>query len=265
MIPLALQGAMGAFDNLWNHELVARLPARPGARRELALHAARGLVYGPVFVVFGWLAPSGWWAFALAAILVGEIGLTLADFVEEDRTRRLGANERSLHTLMTINYGIILALVAPALWQGFARPTGVELVDRGAWAWLLTAYGIGAALWGLRDALASRALRRTVPAWRARPLAVGRRPAPRTIAVLGGTGFVGAALVRRLVGDGERVIVVARDEAKAADLFGSKVEIVDAPEAIDPARRVDAVVNLAGAPLADRRWTPARKVELVPS
>ncbi len=38
---LTVQALMGAFDNLWHHELEARLPQRLSARFELALHAAR--------------------------------------------------------------------------------------------------------------------------------------------------------------------------------------------------------------------------------
>lgn len=38
---LSVQAAMGAFDNWWHHELQARLPHRPSARYELALHADR--------------------------------------------------------------------------------------------------------------------------------------------------------------------------------------------------------------------------------
>ena len=51
---LALQGVLGAFDNFWNHELKARLPATPSAGTELRLHAARQLIYAVLFATIGW-------------------------------------------------------------------------------------------------------------------------------------------------------------------------------------------------------------------
>ena len=47
--------------------------------------------------------------------MTGELLITLWDFVEEDRTRLLPATERATHTLLTLNYGVILALLAPTL------------------------------------------------------------------------------------------------------------------------------------------------------
>ena len=88
---------MGGIDNIWNHEWRAKLPASPTARRELRLHAARGLIYGPVFLAFAWAELRGLFAAALLAILAIELVITLADFVEEDRSRRLSPQERVLH------------------------------------------------------------------------------------------------------------------------------------------------------------------------
>ena len=51
---LFLQALLGAFDNLWHHELQAKLPQRISARRELALHAAREAIYGIVFIGLAW-------------------------------------------------------------------------------------------------------------------------------------------------------------------------------------------------------------------
>mgnify|MGYP006141266453 CR=1 FL=1 len=48
------QALLGAFDNLWHHEWQARLPRQRGARRELALHAAREALYGALFLAIAW-------------------------------------------------------------------------------------------------------------------------------------------------------------------------------------------------------------------
>jgi hypothetical protein len=82
---LVVQGSFGAFDTLYYHEYRARLPARTEARAELLLHAGRDFVYA---VIFGMLSRFEWrgvWAWVLAALLLIEIGITLTDFVVEDR------------------------------------------------------------------------------------------------------------------------------------------------------------------------------------
>ena len=86
---LSVQAVMGAFDNLWHHELQAKLPQRHSARRELALHTAREAIYGVVFIGLAWWQWQGLFAALLAALLGAEVVITLADFLEEDRTRRL--------------------------------------------------------------------------------------------------------------------------------------------------------------------------------
>src|SRR6185436_12976572 len=106
---LAAQGLLGGIDNIWNHEWRARLSSTPEARRELQLHAARGLIYGPVFLAFAWIELRGLFAMALLAILAIEFVITLADFVEEDRSRALSPQERVLHAVLTLNYGAFLA------------------------------------------------------------------------------------------------------------------------------------------------------------
>ena len=42
--------------------------------------------------------------------------------------------------------------------------------------------------------------------------------------VLGGTGFIGASLVARLVADGRRVVVLSRDARRAAATLGGDFE-----------------------------------------
>ena len=89
-----IQLVMGAFDTIYHHELTERLPWRASQQHELALHAARNLLYAAVFILIGWFEPHGAWAFVLMAILVAEVVITLADFIEEDLSRAL-AGERA--------------------------------------------------------------------------------------------------------------------------------------------------------------------------
>ena len=50
LVLFTVQCVLGGLDNLWHHELQARLPSQPTARTELALHSARELLYGVIFV-----------------------------------------------------------------------------------------------------------------------------------------------------------------------------------------------------------------------
>ena len=96
---LSVLGLLGAFDTLYYHEWKLRLPSRPHARQELALHASRDFVYALLFGTIAWLDWNGALAWLCGALLLAEIALTLADFIEEDRTRKLPPGERAGHAI----------------------------------------------------------------------------------------------------------------------------------------------------------------------
>ena len=54
LLILAAQTILGALDNILHHEITERLPSKPSARRELALHSAREVIYAALFVIFAW-------------------------------------------------------------------------------------------------------------------------------------------------------------------------------------------------------------------
>ncbi len=94
------------------------------------------------------------------------------------------------------------------------------------------------------------------------------------IAITGGTGFVGTRLVSALQADGHDLCVLTRDQTRAQRVFPAAafphVELVayEPLEAGAWQQQVvgcQAVVNLAGEPLADGRWTPARKQAIADS
>jgi uncharacterized protein (TIGR01777 family) len=260
---LTIQALLGGTDNLWHHEITAKLPARRAAATELALHAIRELLYACLFLGLAWFRWQGLWAALIAAVLVCEIIITLADFVIEDRTRRLPAIERVLHTILALNYGAVLAALAPLLLGWSRMPSAVVSVSH-AFSWLFSLFGIGLIAWSVRNALAVLKLRRP-PEWVRDPIAAGANAAPRTILVSGATGFIGGHLVRRLIGRGERVIVLTRRADVALDRFGPLVRVVTSVEELDPATWIDAIVNLAGAPILGLPWTRGRRHILVTS
>ncbi|BFU89117.1 MAG: epimerase [Nitrospira sp.] len=84
------------------------------------------------------------------------------------------------------------------------------------------------------------------------------------IIVTGGTGFIGRALVNELMENGHSVTVISRNATSAkARLPPSAACINWDPRPAGTWPKVfhdaDAVINLAGAPIADKRWSKARK------
>ena len=260
---LAIQVMAGAFDTFWHHELLARLPQRASARRELALHSAREAIYGIVFVALGWTEWRGALAVLLGAVLLVEVVLTLGDFLEEDRSRKLPPSERVLHTVLAVVYGLFLAVLAPHLAAWAAMPTGLAWTPHGAASWWMTLFAAGVFAWSVRDALAVRALAGAIDA--APPARLRDDRILPAVLVTGATGFVGSALVEQLRRDGQRVIVLARDLVQARASFGADVWVVDTLDAIPSETLVAAVVNLAGARVLGLPWTRARRRELLAS
>lgn len=84
----------------------------------------------------------------------------------------------------------------------------------------------------------------------------------RTVLVTGATGFVGQHLVDALLRDGHQAIALTRQPEQAARLFGGKVGCIASMDDLDPATRVDVVVNLAGARILGPRWSDRRKAAL---
>ncbi|HEY3813247.1 MAG TPA: TIGR01777 family oxidoreductase [Caulobacteraceae bacterium] len=258
LLILVIQGAMGALDTIWHHELEVALPSKPGARKELMLHAARSTLYGVVFLVLGSLRPGGLWAVALAALLMVEIFITLEDFLLEDRTRRLPPSERVLHTVMAVGYGVFLAVFAPILFAWAQLGNVLTVAPHGALGWICVAYGVGALVSGARDGVAALTLRAPI-------LTAPERQSGRTVLVTGGTGFIGALLVERLIARADRVILLTRDHLAACARFGDAPMIVERLDHLPAEMRIDAVVNLAGALIAGGRWTRGRCHELMES
>lgn len=262
---LSVQALMGAFDNLWHHELEAKLPQRTSARYELALHAAREFIYGIVFIGLAWFEWRGAFAGLLVALLLSELGITLADFLEEDRTRILPPFERVLHTLLTISYGLFLGFFTPVLIGWAKLSSSMTLTPHGWISWLCTVYGIGVLAWSVRNGLAVRQLRRMVQRTVSSPSSVRPHLITPAVLVTGASGFMGSALVADLRGDGHRVIVLSRDGRQARATFGPDVWVVERLGDIPSETHIDTVINLAGARVLGRPWTAARRRELLAS
>jgi uncharacterized protein len=155
---LMLLGMLGASDTMYYHEYKLRLPSVPTARKELRLHAARDFAYCIVFGSLAWTTWNGLFLIPLTLILTFEIWITMTDFLEEDKTRKLPAGERVMHAVMGIVYGIFLALLFPHASQWARQASGFGTADYGTISWILTLFAIGVLSSGVRDLVASSRL-----------------------------------------------------------------------------------------------------------
>lgn len=84
------------------------------------------------------------------------------------------------------------------------------------------------------------------------------------VLITGGSGFIGQRLCRVLVETGHRVLVVSRDPERVRQRLPKQVDIrTSALDFIDSAPT--ALVNLAGEPIAEKRWTDSHKEKLLDS
>lgn len=89
------------------------------------------------------------------------------------------------------------------------------------------------------------------------------------IFMTGATGFVGRATVLRLRRSGHEVIAWVRNPAKARGVLGSEAKLLPTQSSDELLQETmgqcDAVINLAGEPVAGKRWSKAYKDRLVSS
>lgn len=259
---ISVQVLMGAFDTLVHHEGTERLAWRASQKHELRLHGVRNFFYAVIFMSFAWIEPHGVFTMILTGILAVEVLITLWDFVEEDLTRKLPATERINHTLLALNYGAILALAAPYLWDWAFMPTALIPIDYGGWSVMATVSAIGVGVFSARDLLAaarSDRLGRGDPARLVEGLT-----ARQNILITGGTGFIGTRLVEALVQAGHHVTVLTRDPRKVEQLT-QPVRVITSLNQIDDKDQVDAIVNLAGDAVAGGIWTKKKRAKIIAS
>ena len=86
-----------------------------------------------------------------------------------------------------------------------------------------------------------------------------------TTLVLGATGFIGRHVVADLLKADKQVIALSRDAKKARRLLGPTPQVTDNLSTLPASTRIEAVVNLTGAPVIGMPWTDARRQELLTS
>ena len=102
-----------------------------------------------------------------------------------------------------------------------------------------------------------------------------------TVLITGGTGLIGTALSQHLLNEGYNVIILSRNPQETAsrhgvdaqrkffrysgNIFYSRWNIREMTIDTAAFKEADFIVHLAGAGVADKRWTDARKKEILES
>ena len=77
------------------------------------------------------------------------------------------------------------------------------------------------------------------------------------VLISGGTGLIGKHLIAKLQGQ-YKFTVISRDPGRAKRLLGDKVHALTLDDIVD-VNDYSAIINLAGEPIADKRWTDSQK------
>jgi uncharacterized protein (TIGR01777 family) len=79
------------------------------------------------------------------------------------------------------------------------------------------------------------------------------------ILITGGTGLIGRQLCKALLAEGHELTVLSRNPASVRDKCGAAVHALASLAEWQPVQDFDAVINLAGEPIVDKRWTAEYK------
>lgn len=82
------------------------------------------------------------------------------------------------------------------------------------------------------------------------------------ILITGATGLIGSSLTQRLLSLSHPITVLTRDVQRARERFGEQVSYWSTLQDQTSLDGFDAVINLAGEPIADKRWSKAQKERL---
>lgn len=89
-----------------------------------------------------------------------------------------------------------------------------------------------------------------------------------TVLITGGTGLIGRALTKELINKGYAVIILTRDKRRhkaARNISYAEWDVEKQTIDKEAVAKADFVIHLAGANVAEGRWTEKRKTEIVNS
>jgi uncharacterized protein (TIGR01777 family) len=82
------------------------------------------------------------------------------------------------------------------------------------------------------------------------------------ILITGGTGLIGRQLCKALLAEGHELTVLSRNPDSVPAKCGASVHAIAGLDEWQPGQSFDAVINLAGEPIVDARWSAQRKQAL---
>lgn len=84
------------------------------------------------------------------------------------------------------------------------------------------------------------------------------------VLITGGTGLIGKALIKALRQNHANITVLTRNCTKAAKTLGTDINVIDELK-LSTIENIDTVINLAGEPIANKRWSTAQKKQICQS
>ena len=90
----------------------------------------------------------------------------------------------------------------------------------------------------------------------------------KNILITGGTGFIGSRLIPSFIKKDpeiKRIYILTRSSVKAKKVFTDledEIKPIESLKKITKNTKIDTVINLAGEPIADKKWSNQRKTEL---
>ncbi|WKX25728.1 TIGR01777 family oxidoreductase [Tatumella ptyseos] len=85
------------------------------------------------------------------------------------------------------------------------------------------------------------------------------------ILITGATGLIGQRLTQALLNQSHHITALTRSPQRATKILGPQVELLNSLDGLSSLDGFEAVINLAGEPIADKRWTAAQKQKLCDS
>ncbi|WP_125719336.1 TIGR01777 family oxidoreductase [Pseudoalteromonas rubra] len=83
------------------------------------------------------------------------------------------------------------------------------------------------------------------------------------VLITGATGLIGSELCKFLINK-HKIVALTRNISKAGRVLDSKIEAVDDLDLVN-FNDLDVIINLAGEPIADKRWTEKQKARIMDS
>lgn len=85
----------------------------------------------------------------------------------------------------------------------------------------------------------------------------------KTILITGGSGLIGSTLQQQLISKGHTVLILSRQKNSDPNSYYWDIEKNEIEE--EAILKANYIIHLAGAGIADKRWTAARKKEIIDS